>query len=282
MLQIAIPNKGSLSEGAVRLVSEAGYRCRRYGRELFVRDAVHGIDFIFLRPRDIAVYVANGVVDAGITGRDLACDSEVPTAELLALGFAKSKFHYAVPKESSLSPDDFTHLRIATSYSRVVKDDMAKRKVSVDIVHLEGAVEISIELGVAEAIADVVESGRTLYEAGLKTTGEPILVSEAILITRDRKVSEKEAMRVFIQRLKGIVVGREYVMMEYDAPEDILERAYEVTPGIEAPTVSPLSRKGWVAVKAMVKCTEVNRIMDELWDMGARGIIVTDIRNCRI
>jgi ATP phosphoribosyltransferase len=281
MMHIALPNKGALSEKAIQLINEAGYRCRRYGRELAVHDATHDIDFIFLRPRDIAVYVSHGVLDLGITGRDLALDSDHETKELLALGFGKSRFCYAVPKERDLRPQDFTHLRIATSYPRLVAQDMKERQVPVHIVRLDGAVEIAIKLGVSDVIADVVESGQTLREAGLKIVGEPILESEAVLIARE-KLADSEGIASFIERLRGIVTARAYVMVEYDVPSTILEKVCAVTPGLESPTVSPLAKEGWMAVKAMVQKNDVNRVMDELAGLGAKGIVVMDIRTTRI
>ncbi len=282
MLQIALPNKGSLSEAAIELVREAGYHCRRYSRELVVRDKSHPIEYIFLRPKDIAVYVSRGLLDLGITGRDLALDSRADFEELLPLQFGRSSFYYAVPQESDLTPDQFNGLRIATSYANIVKADLQKRGVSAEVVHLDGAVEISIRLGVADAIADVVESGRTMMEAGLKTVGEPLVSSEAILIARDPSVARNDLVRQFSERLKGIIVARSYVMVEYDTPNALLEMACMITPGIEAPTVAPLSREGWVAIKSMAKKSEVNDIMDQLAKMGAKGIIVTPIRTCRI
>jgi len=282
MLQIALPNKGTLSEEAVRLVQEAGYSCKRYGRELVVRDGVHEIEFVFLRPRDIAIYVSQGIIGLGITGRDLAADSGVEPTELLPLKFGVSRFFYAVAEDSALLPNQLGGMRIATSYTRLVADDLAGRGVSAEIIRLDGAVEISVQLGVSDAIADVVESGRTLAEAGLKTIGEPILTSEAILIAKDGELTSHPGVRSFIDRLRGIVVAREYVMVEYDAPEHLLEMACVVTPGIESPTISPLSRKGWVAVKSMARKKDINEIMDKLHTMGAKGIIITDIRTCRI
>lgn len=282
MLQIALPNKGSLSQEAVELVREAGYHCRRYSRELVVRDKAHPIEYVFLRPKDIAVYVSRGVLDVGITGRDLALDSQADFHELLPLEFGRSSFYYAVPQESELTPDQFGGLRIATSYANLVAQDLQKRGVRADVVHLDGAVEIAIRLGVADAIADVVESGRTMMEAGLKTVGEPLIASEAILIARDQSVARNEWVKQFVERLKGIIVARAYVMVEYDAPTELLEQASMITPGIEAPTVAPLSREGWVAIKAMAKKSDVNDIMDRLAQLGAKGIIVTPIRTCRI
>jgi len=282
MIKIALPNKGTLSENSVRLMTEAGYICKRYNRELFVHDKKNEIDFVFLRPRDIAVYVSRGIIDIGITGRDLAHEADVVLDEVLALGFGQSKFCYAVPRQSSLTPNDFNGLRIATSYPRLVKKDLAKRQIQSDIVKLDGAVEISVTLGVSDVIADVVQSGRTLTEAGLKIVGSPILESEAVIVAGPHASLENESIKTCLERLRGIVVAREYVMIEYDAPEMLLEKFCSVTPGIESPTISPLSKSGWVAVKAMVKQKNVNNAMDKLIKLGAKGIIVTNIKTCRL
>ena len=282
MLQIALPNKGALAEDAVALVREAGYRCRRTGRELTVRDTENEVTFLFLRPRDIAVYVSNGVLDLGITGRDMLVDSRANLEELLPLRFGKARFYYAVPRESTLTPDTFAGRRIATSYTNLVAQDLARRGVEAQIVPLDGAVEISVQLGVADAIADVVQTGRTLEEAGLRTVGAPILETEAILVARHQAATGHNGIRLFIERLRGIIVAREYVMVEYDCPKPSLEAACAITPGIESPTVAPLSKAGWVAVKSMALRRDVNQIMDGLKDLGAKGIIITDIRTCRI
>ncbi len=282
MLHIALPNKGSLSDEAVALVKAAGYNCRRDEKDLMARDAENEVEFYFLRPRDIAVYVHSGVIAIGVTGRDLACDSDTHVAELLPLGFGRSTFRYAVPQESTLTPEGFGGLRIATSYATLVRKDLARKGVAAEIVRLDGAVEISVKLGVADAIADVVQSGRTLEQAGLKIVGGPIMQSEALVIARDASVAAEPQVKSFIDRLRGIVVARDYVMVEYDAPRSILDKVCALTPGIESPTVAPLSEQGWVAVKSMAKRRDVNRIMDGLAALGAKGIIITDIRTCRI
>jgi ATP phosphoribosyltransferase len=283
MLQIALPNKGALSDDAVDLADEAGYHCRRRGRELSVRDTDHGVEFIFLRPRDIATYVSKGIIDLGVTGLDLTYDSGADVEHVMDLGFGNARFCYAVPKSSDLTPDKFTSdTRIATSYDDLVRQDLEKRGIDADVVPLDGAVEISIQLGVADAIADVVQTGRTIDEAGLKTTGDPILRSQAILVAQNPETAQKEKAQRFAERIKGILVAREYVVVEYDLPEDKLDAAREITPGIESPTVSPLNKEGWVAVKAMARRSRGNEIMDDLHDLGARGIIITTIRTCRI
>lgn len=282
MLKIAIPNKGALSDKSVALVKEAGYKCKRGGRELVVRDNANDIEFFYLRPRDIAVYVSNGIVDMGITGRDLAIDSKSTFEELVPLNFGNSRFFYAVPKDSGLTPDKFDGKRIATSYRTIVENDLKERGVNAEVVDLDGAVEISIELGVADAIADVVESGRTLVEAGLATVGDPIMHSEAILVSRTKEITENDQVKTFLKRLNGILLARQYVVVEYDCPESVLDAATKLTPGIEAPTISPLSEEGWVAVKAMVKEKGINELVDELAAIGAKGIFVSEIKTCRI
>lgn len=282
MLKIAIPNKGSLSNDSVTLLTDAGYHVKRLGRELKLIDNENQVEFIFLRPKDIAVYVGNGVLELGITGRDLVADSEADAEELCTLGFGKSEFFYAVPRESDMTPDDFGGKRIATSYPNLVALDLHKRRIKAKIIKLDGAIEISINLGVADVIADVVQTGRTLQEAGLKTVGDPVIQSEAVLIGRDPSITERADVQTVIDRIRGIVVARDYVMIEYDVSKENLKNACDITPGIEAPTVAPLSREGWFAVKAMARKRGINAVIDDLSHAGCKGIIVSDIRTCRI
>ncbi len=281
-LKLAIPNKGALSEGAARLLAGAGYRCGRSGRELVVSDCDNGIDFVFLRPRDIALYVGRGIIDLGITGRDLAADSGAGVAELLPLGFGRSRFCFAAPAGRNLKVSDLGGMRIATSYPHLLGEMLKRFGLECPVVKLDGAVEISIRLGVADAIADVVESGATLREAGLEVLGEPLMHSEALLVGRTAEMAERPEVKRLIGRLLGIMRAADYAMIEYDIPRSRLEEGCRITPGVEAPTVSPLANPEWVAVKAMVRRSECNRIMDELYDIGARGIFVADIRACRL
>lgn len=282
MIRIALPNKGTLSDEAVALVKEAGYRCRRSGRELSLTDTENEVEFIFLRPRDIAVYVGRGIIDLGVTGRDLNTDADEPAVEILPLGFGRSTFRYAVPQESALTPEGFGGLRIACSYQNIVRRDLARRGVAATVVPLDGAVEISVRLGVADAVADVVESGQTLREAGLKTVGEPVMESEAVVIAHTEEVASRPPCRTFLKRVQGIVLAREYAMIEYDIERRLLPQAVRLTPGIEAPTVAPLNEPDWVAVKAMQKKKGLNAVIDELSALGAKGIVATDLRTCRL
>jgi ATP phosphoribosyltransferase len=225
--------------------------------------------------------VGSGLIEAGLTGRDLAVDSGAAVEEVLGLGFGKSKFCYAAPSGSGLSPDGLGGKRVATSYASIVKGDLARRGQSAEVIHLDGAVEISIELGVADVIADVVESGRTLVEAGLEVIGEPILESEAVVIGR-RGEAHPDGLRRLVKRLEGILVARSYVLLEYVVPKAEVERACAVTPGVKSPTLSPVSDPAWIAVAAMVRSRGLNAIIDELSDLGAQGIIAHDIRTCRL
>ena len=282
MIKIALPNKGALSEQAVAIAKEAGYKCSRYGKELCITDVQNDVEFFFLRPRDIAVYVSRGVIDVGITGRDLNLDAEHPALEVMGLGFGGSTFRYAVPNDSDLTPNKLEGKRIACSYANIVKRDLEARGINAQVVRVDGAVEVSIRLGVADAVADVVESGRTLKDAGLKVTGDTVMTSEAIVVARDAATAESEQVVRFLKRINGIVLAREYVMIEYDIQKDKLESATVLTPGIEAPTVAPLQDPAWVAVKSMIKKKGLNTIVDQLAELGAKGIVVMDIRTCRL
>jgi len=280
MLKIAVPNKGALAEAATQMLAEAGYRQRRNPKDLVTLDPDNEVEFFYLRPRDIAIYVGEGTLDAGITGRDLLLDSGAPAVENVALGFGASTFRFAAPVGSMTELAQLGGKRIATSYPGIVNPFLATRGIEAEVVRLDGAVESSIRLGVADAIADVVETGSTLRQADLEVFGEPLLSSEAVLITRSSEVPS--AFEVFKRRLDSVIVARTYVMMDYDIRVENVERAVELTPGIESPTVSPLHREGWVAVRSMVPRDAAQKVMDELFSLGARGILVTDILSCRI
>lgn len=280
MLRVALPNKGSLAEDSIKILIEAGYKQRTDSRDLVTIDEVNQIEFYYLRPRDIAIYVASGELSIGITGRDLLLDSGVKAQELLSLGFGKSTFRFAIPV--STNGEDISILngkRVATSYPGLVKKYLESKSINADVVQLDGAVESAIRLGVADAIADVVSTGNTLRQAGLKVIGESMLESEAVLISSSKTSNE---MQVLIHRLNSVIIARQYVLMDYDVKSEFLEAACALTPGIESPTISPLKVEGWMAIRAMVKRQEAHRIMDELWSLGARGILVTDIHACRL
>lgn len=283
MLRVAVPNKGALSEPAAEILSEAGYRRRTDPKDLTVIDPVNGVEFFFLRPKDIAIYVGSGQLDFGITGRDLAAESDAPVNERLALGFGSSSFRYAAPAGRDWSVPDLAGKRIATAYPNLVRKDLAGKGIDATVIRLDGAVEISIQLGVADAIADVVGSGRTLSLHNLVAFGEPLCDSEAVLIERagNGDAADRAARDQLAARVQGVVFGQQYLMLDYDCPRSVLERATEVTPGLESPTIAPLADPEWVAVRALVPRRDVNAIMDELAAIGAKAILASDIRFCR-
>ncbi|MGI8939890.1 MAG: ATP phosphoribosyltransferase [Iamia sp.] len=293
MLTVALPNKGALSEGVTTMLSEAGYRCRPDGRGLTVLDPDHGVRFYFLRPRDVATYVGRGEIGLGITGRDLALDSGATVAEVLALGIGGSRFLYAGPTATApgdgWSVDDLAGRRIATSYPRLVADDLAARGIEAEVVRLEGAVEISVELGVADVVADVVSTGRTLAAHGLEPFGPTLCTSEAVVVACDGLRDDEgagdgasAARRQLLRRLEGVAVAQQYVMVDYDCPRALLDQAVALTPGLESPTVAPLHDEAWVAVRALVPKADMNATIDALADLGAKAILASDLRSARL
>jgi len=281
MLRIAIPNKGSLADESIAILKEAGYKQRTDSRDLVLVDTSNSVEFYYLRPRDIAIYVGSGELEAGITGRDLLVDSGAHATEIMALNFGGSTFRFAGPTGKSLSLKDVNGKRVATAYPGLVQSHLVNLGISAEVVRLDGAVESSVRLGVADLIADVVSTGNTLRQAGLEIFGDPILNSEAILISRTGVAIAAE-LEVLIRRLQGVVTARQYVLMDYDIKKIDIDAACAITPGLESPTISPLQNLDWLAVRAMVLRSETNKVMDELYALGARGILVTDIHACRL
>lgn len=282
VLRIAVPNKGLLAEPAAAMLAEAGYRQRAdSGRELVLLDSDNNAEFFFLRPRDIAVYVGSGTLEVGITGRDLLLDSGAAAEELLPLGFGTSTFRFAARPGTATSVAGFAGMRVATSYPGLLAKYLADEGVDARVIRLDGAVETAVQLGVADVVADVVSTGSTLRQAGLELVGEPIMTSEAVLIAR-AGTEHAAGVQQLLRRLQGVLVARRYVLMDYDIRVERVDDACAITPGIESPTVSPLHREGWVAVRAMVPRSDAHKVMDELWEIGARAIFVTDIHACRL
>lgn len=281
MIKVAVPNKGALSEKAQEILHEAGYKGRGNTKALNIVDADNGVEFFFLRPKDIAIYVSNGMLDLGITGRDLAADSRAEVDEVLNLGFGASTFRYAAPAGQQWDTAKLEGKTIATSYPNLVRDDLHARGITAKVIRLDGAVEISIKLGVADAIADVVSTGNTLRQQGLAPFGEVIVSSEAVVIKRQGAAVTGEE-QVLLSRIQGILHAHNYLMIDYNIAEVNLEAASAITPGLTGPTVSPLARKDWVAVRAMVPRADANGLMDRLSALGAEAILASELRIARI
>ena len=280
MLRVAVPNKGSLSEIAAEMLAEAGYSGRRDSRKLVHRDPRNDVEFFYLRPRDIATYVGSGALDVGITGRDLLLDSGSDAREIAHLDFGDSTFRFAAPVGAGFTElSQLEGKRVATSYPKLVDDFLSERGVTAITVKLDGAVESAVQLGVADAVADVVSTGATLATAGLEIFGPVILESTAVLIGGPK---QHDGVARLLRRLRGVLVARKFVMVEYDLEESLLSDAIAIAGGIESPTVSPLRDNGWVAVRVMIPADEANEVMDQLADIGARAILVTAIHAARL
>lgn len=279
MLRVAVPNKGILSDTAILMLKEAGYAVRRDPKDLHVVDEVNGIEFFYLRPRDIATYVGRGSLDVGLTGLDLLLDSRSAALSVADLGFGGSTFRFAGPTGRFASLSELEGKRVATAYPHLVEDFLAREGVTVDLVPLDGAVEVAVRLGVADAVADVVSTGNTLRQAGLEIFGPVLLVSSAQLIVAPGRASEHAQL---LRRLQGVQVAREYVILDYDCPAAIVVEATRITPGIESPTISPLQDPEWVAVRALVRANDINAKMDELYELGARALLVSALHAARI
>jgi len=280
MLRIAVPNKGSLSETAAEMLAEAGYTGRRDPKTLHVIDADSDVEFFYLRPRDIATYVASGALDVGITGRDLLRDVRQDDArEIEQLGFARSTFRFAAPPGRYRTIADLEGVRVASAYPGLVDDFLREHGVTAELVPLDGAVESAVQLGVADVIADVVETGTTLRQAGLEIFGPVIIESEAVLISRP---GDAPGTARLLRRLRGVMVARRFVLLDYDLPARLVDEAAAIAGGRESPTISPLRDPEWVAVRVMIPRKGMNQVMDDLYALGARAILVTAIHAARL
>lgn len=230
MLRVAVPNKGQLAEPAREMLLEAGYLRSASTRDLLVHDPENDVEFFFLRPRDIAIYVGAGTLDLGITGRDMLLDSGADAEEVLNLGFAPSTFRLAVVKGTASDLSDLAGRTIATSYAGLLRDYLAREGIDANVIKLDGAVENAVALGVADAVADVVATGTTLRKAGLEVIGEPVLVSEALVVRR-RGVGETPAVETFLRRLNSVMVARSFVLVDYDIRTDRLAEAVAIKIG---------------------------------------------------
>jgi ATP phosphoribosyltransferase len=278
MIKVALPNKGQLFEPTMDILAACGYRVSKSLRSLSTLDSENQVEFYFLRPGDIPLYVANGILDAGLTGKDFVAEKGVAPTCLIDLNYGASKLCAAVPENHpAKSLADLKGMRIATSFPRIV----AGKLPGNPLIELEGAVEISIKLGIADAIVDIVETGTTLKQAGLRIIGEALFESRAALFAHPGR-EVKDEVTILRSRIEGKLLALEYMMVEYDAPDVLLKAACAITPGIESPTVMSLQETGWFAVKSMIRKKESQRIMDSLSKLGCKGIILTAIDSVRI
>jgi ATP phosphoribosyltransferase len=273
LLRIGLPSKGRLAEISAHLLNEAGLSFRRTDRSLFARCRDIPVEVTFLRTDDIPVLCAEGAIDLGVTGADLV--------DRLDLGIGSCRLALCVGEDSGIGDArQLSGKRIATSFPRITRDWLAQRGVEAHFVELSGSVEIMIQLEVADAIVDLVETGSTLAANRLRVLDE-IGRYETVLVQNHRVPDAATADRI-VRRLEGIVIARSYSLLEYNIPRERLAAAEKITPGFKSPTVSALEDAAWCAVRAMVRRGEAHGIMERLEAIGASAIIETEISNCRL
>jgi len=281
LLRIGVPSKGRLAEVSSQLLNEAGLPFRRNERSLFVRCREMPIEVVFLRTEDIPVLTAEGAIDLGITGADLVAECGMPLIHRLDLGIGSCRLALCIADDSAVSdPRHLAGKRIATSFPRITRRWLADRGVEAHLVELSGSVEIMIQLGVADAVVDLVETGSTLAANRLRVIAE-IGRYETVLVQNEQVADGALADRI-VRRLEGIVIARSYSLLEYNIPRGRLAEAEAVTPGFHSPTVSSLEDPNWCAVRAMVRRGEAHGIIERLEAIGASAIVETSISNCRL
>lgn len=280
-LRIGLPSKGRLSDIAGDLLKQAGLSFRRQNRGLFARVSGLPVELIFLRTDDIPTLCAEGAIDMGITGSDLLEESGGSAEVRMRLGVGRCRLAICVPDDADLkSAADLDGKRIATSFPAITQRYLAKHQATAHLVSLSGSVEVMIQLGVADAIVDLVETGSTLAANRLRIL-EEIDSYETVLIQNDRCRDAETADRV-VRRLEGVVIARDYSLLEYNVPRSKLEAAEAITPGFNSPTVNTLEDPEWCSIRVMVKRGVVIDAMERLETLGASAVIETPISNCRL
>lgn len=280
-LRIGLPSKGRLSEISSELLNQAGLNFRRQTRGLFARVKGLPIDLVFLRTDDIPTLCAEGAIDMGFTGSDLVEEARVDVETRMQLGVGRCRLAICVPDDSPINAaGQLDKTRIATSFPNITSDYLAQHQADAHLVSLSGSVEVMIQLGVADAIVDLVETGSTLAANRLRIL-EEIGSYETVLIQNDRCRDQETAQRV-VRRLEGVVIARDYSLLEYNIPRAKLAEAESITPGFDSPTVNTLEDEAWCSVRVMVKRNEVIAAMEKLETLGASAIFETTISNCRL
>ncbi|HYI66539.1 MAG TPA: ATP phosphoribosyltransferase [Candidatus Limnocylindrales bacterium] len=276
-LRLAVPNKGRLAEPAVDLLRNAGLEFELSERRLSASVRNADIELLFVRTEDVAEYVADGLVELGLTGADLVAEHGGALRTVLPLGFGACSLVLAVPREAEhASAADLAGCRIATSFPRVTSAFLDAEGVQAQVVEVRGAVEVTPQLGVADAVVDLVASGSTLRMNGLRPIAT-LLASEAVLVARNGVADSDERVGGLVDMLRSVLDarGREYMMM--NAPVEALERIRALIPGLSGPTVMPLADPAFIAVHSVVERSQLWRIVPALKEVGARDILVVPI-----
>ena len=276
-LRLAVPNKGRLAEPAVELLRNGGLEFELSERRLSAPVRNADIELLFVRTEDVAEYVADGLVELGLTGADLVAEHGGELHTILPLGFGACSLVLAVPRETEVtSARELVGCRIATSFPRVTAAYLSGEGVEAQVVEVRGAVEVTPQLGVADAVVDLVASGGTLRMNGLRPIAT-LLASEAVLVARNGTAESDHRVGPLVDMLRSVLDarGREYMMM--NAPAAALERIRTLIPGLSGPTVMPLADPDFIAVHSVVERSQLWRIVPALKEAGARDILVVPI-----
>lgn len=280
MLKIAIQAKGRLNEKSLALLADSGIRAEGGSRRLLSRAEGFDMDILYLRDDDIPQAVAMGVADIGIVGLNEVAEKGLDVVRIMDLGFGRCRISIAVPKGDDYDgPSWLEGKRIATSYPKILSKWLCDNGVKAEIHEIAGSVEIAPTVGMADAIFDIVSSGGTLIQNGLKEV-EKVFFSEAVLIGRKDLDAEKLAA---IEKLKfrfGSIIesrGMKYLLM--NLPEACVDEAVRELPGMKSPTLLPLAEKGWYSLHAVVREDELWQKIERLKAIGAEGILVLNLEN---
>lgn len=277
-LVIALQKSGRLQEESLQLLKACGLRVDYREGQLKVITSDYPAEILFLRNSDIPQYVADGVVDVGIVGSNLLEEQDIPVKILQGLDFSKCRVSFAVPKSSTIkSATDLAGKRIATSYPNTVEKYLAKQGITAEIHTISGSVEIAPSLDLADAIADIVSTGNTLFQNNLREVFS-FLDSEAVLIQGAELDTEKQALLdQLVFRIQSVLAAKDNKYILLNAPKDQLETICALLPGIKSPTILPLAIEGWVSVHSVVKQKDTWNMVQQLKEAGAQGILVCPI-----
>ena len=278
MLSIAIQKSGRLSEKSLDIIRSCGIDFGTDSRVLREVADNFPLEFLFVRDDDIPRYVSDGVADIGIVGRNEYDETGLELEVVRDLKFASCRLSVAVPH--SFRYDGLRSLegkRIATSYPRILKGILDKAGVSAEIVVVSGSVEITVQIGVADAIADLVSTGTTLRMNGLEEA-ECIYRSSAVMIARpDMAAEKKETLRRLMERIDAVMMARKKKYILFNLPKDMLDEAARIIGGMKSPTVTPLMDDGWISVQSAVDEERFWSVFESLRAIGAEGILVMNI-----
>lgn len=277
-LKIAVQKSGRLLDDSLKLLKECGISIDNGKDQLKARARNFPVDILYLRNSDIPQYVQDGVADIGIIGQNTLVEKQKAIKEILPLGFSTCRLSIALPKDSEFSgPQDLNGKRIATSYPNSLRQYLNEHQVSAEIHEISGSVEIAPNIGLADAICDLVSSGSTLFKNGLEEK-DVILKSEAAIVAGEKLSTENQAiLDKLIFRIKSVLAARNNKYLLMNAPNDSVEMIIKVLPGMKSPTVMPLAAEGWSSIHTVIAEDRFWEIIDQLKEAGAQGILVVPI-----